>query len=116
MSLLDKYNAVVTVHPEETWEDEDGNIMTRPSPVGIETPAMVQLAAQSGTSSRNAENFDMGYNTEEIYRLRLPKDFQELGPSSVIEWEGRRHNIFGRPQRFQGSKRTTRIEYLMRRN
>lgn len=117
MSLLDKFNTTVVVYPEVVIVDEDGNTMTRPSDVGIPSKANVQLAAQSGTSSRNAETDSYGgVNTEEVYRLRLPKSFQELGPQSVIDWQGRRHGIFGMPMRFLGSSRTERIEYLMRRN
>ena len=42
MSLIDRGTEVVTVFPEETVTDADGNTMTRPSAVGVVARAVVQ--------------------------------------------------------------------------
>lgn len=117
MSLLDRYNTDVVVYPDETYTDEDGNLITRPSPVGIPTPATIRLAMQSGTSSRLAEQQDLGDFTEEVYTMRLPRDFpHELGTRAIIEWRGGKWSVFGKPRWFGGSRRTARIEYVIKRS
>ena len=116
MSLLDKFNTTVTVFPQIETEDAEGNLITKPADVGFATRANVQLLSQSGTSSRKAEQDTIGFLTEEVYRVRFPRDFQELGPQSRIDWDGRSYGILGMPQRYLGSKRTAHIDYIVRRN
>lgn len=117
MSLLDVGNEEVIVYPEEVTYDEDGNQVLRPAKDGIPTRAMIRPKAQSGTSARRAEQMDEGYFTEEVYTLRFPRSFTiELGQQSVVEWRGERWSVFGKPRRFNGSPRTRRLEYTIRRN
>ena len=55
MGLLDRGNQLVTVYPEETVFDADGNLITRASSTGVVVKAVVQPVAASGTSGRRAE-------------------------------------------------------------
>jgi len=121
MSLLDSPNAEVIVYPQEVWTDEDGNTMLRPSAVGTTTPATVRPQPQSGTSSRRAEQMDEGFFTEEVYNLRFPKGspgdlLGTLGAMTRVDWNGGSWSVFGPPLFYNGSRRTRRHEYTMRRN
>src|SRR5206468_3779249 len=64
VSLLRTGNETVTVYPETTVIDSDGNTFTRPAKVGT----LVHAVVQPITSTENA---DGGFNTESRYRLRL---------------------------------------------
>lgn len=122
--LLHEANETVLVFPQETWIDEDGNTNIRPATEGVETPAMIRVAAQSGTASRLAEQMDEGWFTEKVYWVRFPRGSagedlanQELiGPASRIEWNGEDWRVFGHPTWFNGSSRTRRFEFTVRRN
>lgn len=117
VSLLDSTNADVVVYLSETWIDSDGNTMLRPSATGITTRARIQPAPQSGTSSRRAEQMDKGYFTEQVYALRFPRGFPHvLDHAAEIDWNGQRWHVFGFPLLYQGSRRTRRYDYVIRRN
>lgn len=116
MSLLDKGRETVTVYQEETWTDRDGNTMTRPGPTGVTTRATIQPAAQSGTSARRAEQDNEGFETEQVYRMHLPRSFTTtLGAQARIEWKGQYWAVVGDAFQFNGSARTKRVEYTIRR-
>lgn len=116
MSLLDRGRETVTVYPEETWTDPDGNVMTRPGTVGIETRASVQREGQSGNSARRAEQDAIGFETEEVYRIRFPRSFTTvLGAQSAVEWNGKRYSVIGDAHYYNGSRRTAHTDYAMRR-
>jgi hypothetical protein len=116
VSLLDKGNYDIIVYPEETYTDSDGNVMNRPSKTGIPTRAMIQLKAQSGTSARRSEQDNEGYETEAVYRMRLPRGFPHvLGAQSSVEWEGIIWSVIGDVQKFRGSRRTSHNDYTIRR-
>lgn len=103
--------------PEMEYTDEDGNILTGPSSIGITTRATIQLAAQSGTSARRADLAQEGFETEKMFRMRLPRSFtQILGAQSQVEWKGKRYVVFGDHDYYNGSNRTAHVEYLLRRN
>ena len=88
MSLLDSGRDMVTVYPEVEDYDRDGNLLTRPSDTGFTTRATLQPVSSSGPSS-GRDNPDGGFNTTEMYRMRLPRTFPFiLGAQSAIEWEG----------------------------
>lgn len=117
VSLLDRGRETVIVYPEITWTDEDGNPMTGPSPIGIETRATVQIQAQSGTSSRRADLEEEGFETEQVFRMRLPREFPTiLGAQSSVEWRGDRYVIFGDHRYYNGSGRTRHVEYSIKRS
>jgi len=119
VSLLDKGRETVTVYPEETYTDPDGNILRRPRTTGtVVTNAVVQLLAQSGTSQRRAEQDNEGQETEEMYRLRLPRSYSGplLGAHGRVVWRGLSWSVIGKERRFNGSSRTNHIDYLIRRN
>lgn len=117
MSLLDQGRETVLVFLEEEYVSRDGNVMTRASSVGIETRATVHPAAQSGTSSRLTETDVEGFMSETAYRLRFPRNFPHvLGMQSQIEWRGVRWSLVGKPLKFNGSPRTARYEYTIRRS
>ncbi len=105
---MNRGNDVVTVFPEVTRFDEDGNLLTGPSAVGTVCRAVIQPL------SFPAETQDMAYTTEERLRLRLIGwEGDELGAQSAVTWEGRRYAIDGEPRRYRGSRRTSRTEYVL---
>jgi hypothetical protein len=121
MSLLDgggQYEPCV-VFPEEVVVDRDGNDRTRPAKVGIPAVARFQLQGQSGTSSRRQEQDNEGYESEKVYSIRFPRSFTEqhgiLGAQSQIEWLGVRWALFGDVGRRNGSRRTARVLYTIKR-
>lgn len=116
MSLLDKGRETVTIYPEVTWTDRDGNIMTGPSSEGTVTKASLQPAAQSGTSARRAEQDNEGFETETAYRMRLPRSFPfVLQAQSRVEWNGEYWSVIGDAFKFNSSDKTKHFEYTIRR-
>lgn len=110
MSLLHRGTEVVTVYPEVTTTDADGNTITRCSAVGMLTRAVIQpLAVADG------EKHDIGFQTETRYRLRLVGYVGVLGAQSQIEWNGKRWSIEGDPRIYSGSPRTAHVDYVMAR-
>ncbi|ERB55489.1 hypothetical protein N806_31200 [Rhodococcus sp. P27] len=116
MSLLDQANEDVIVFPEEVVTDADGNTRTRPSKTGFPARARIQVQGQSGTSARRSEQDNEGYESEKVYKIRFPRSFPHiLGAQSEIEWKGVRWVIFGDVNYFNGSPRTARTDYTMKR-
>lgn len=119
MSLLDRGRETVIVFPEEVYTDPDGNVLRRPQATGITVSnAAVQLMAQSGTSSRRSEQDNEGLETEEVYRLRLPRSYSGpvIGAHGRVEWRGLSWSVIGKERRYNGSPRTGHIDYTLRRN
>lgn len=119
MSLLDKGRETVVVFPEETYTDPDGNLLRRPQATGITVVnAVVQLLAQSGTSQRRAEQDNEGQETEEMYRLRLPRSYigPVIGAHGRVVWRNLSWAVIGKERRYNSSSRTAHIDYLIRRN
>lgn len=114
MSLLRRGTEVVTVFPEETVIDADGNRITRASSVGIVVKASVQPV---GTGLMDRENANGGFHTTSRYRLRLAGGYPTgggiLGAQSQVEWRGRRYSIDGDAQLHTGSTRTSHAVYTM---
>lgn len=117
MSLLDRGQEDILIFLEEAVFDEDGNIQTRPSKVGVPTKARMQPLGQSGTSSRKQEEDVEGYESERVYSLRLPNSWPhgEVGTQSRIEWRGEYWALFGPPVRYVSSPRTSHITYTIKR-
>ena len=112
MSLLDRGRETVTVYPEETWTDPDGNVISRPSPNGIQARATIQPRSQVAGSGPEDEGF---YNRE-VYRVRFPRNFPYiLGGRSQIEWNGERWGIFQEVRRYNSSPSTAHVDYLIER-
>lgn len=120
VTLLDKAQQPVTVYPEETFIDDDGNTILRAAAVGYETHAEIQAARQSGTSARRAEQDNEGYETEQLYRVRFSRKHDRekpmLGPAAELEWRGERWHFVGQPTLYLGSSRTRHIDYQIKRN
>lgn len=120
MSLLDRGRETVTIyHAEQFVSGRDQNILYRASETDVDvvSDCVVQLAAQSGTSARRAEQLDEGYSTEQMYRLRLPRRYTRIiHPASEIEWRGERWYIFGHAKIYNGAPRTAHIDYTIRRS
>ncbi|QBP30501.1 head-to-tail stopper [Mycobacterium phage Charm] len=121
MSLLDtgaRYQPI-TVFPEVMVIDEDGNEFTRPSTTGIPAQARLQVANQSGTSARRAEQDNEGFSTEKVYRMRFPRSFTKqhgiLGAQSQIEWKGARWALFGDATEYDSSPALQRVDYTIKR-
>lgn len=114
MSLLRRGTEVVTVYPEETVTDRDGNKTTRPGSVGIVTKASVQPV---GSGLLDRENGDGGFHTTSRYRLRLaggwPTGGGILGAQAQVEWRGKRYSVEGDAQFHTGSSRTAHAVYTM---
>lgn len=121
MSLLDtgaRYQQII-VYPEEMVVDSDGNKRTRPSSVGIPAQARLQVANQSGTSARRAEQDNEGFESEKVYRMRFPRSFTKehgiLGMQSQIEWRGQRWAVFGDATVYDSSPALARVDYTIKR-
>lgn len=121
MSLLDtgaRYQEII-VYPEELVIDGDGNKKTQPSTVGIPAQARLQVANQSGTSARRAEQDNEGFSTEKVYRLRFPRSFTKehglLGAQTEIEWRGQRWALFGDATVYESSPALSRVDYTIKR-
>lgn len=121
MSLLDtgaRYQPVV-VYPEEMVFDSDGNKRTRPSSTPINAIARFQVANQSGTSARRAEQDNEGFETEKVYRMRFPRSFTKehgiLGAQSEIVWRGQRWALFGDATEYDSSPALNRVDYTIKR-
>ncbi|WP_241473174.1 phage head completion protein [Mycolicibacterium neoaurum] len=114
MSLLSNGAEIVTVYPEETVTDEDGNELTRAGSVGVVVKASVQPL---GPGAERHEKADTGYDVTSRYRLRLAGGFPTgagiLGAQSQVEWRGRRYSIDGEAQLHTGSRRTAHVTYTM---
>lgn len=111
MSLLRTGNEVVTVFPEETVTDADGNRVTRAGSVGIVVKASVQPISST-------ENDDGGSsNTTSRYRLRLAGGFPTgggiLGAQARVEWRDKLYSIEGDAQLHTGSSRTSHAIYTL---
>ncbi|MEO6084433.1 MAG: hypothetical protein ABIQ18_15140 [Umezawaea sp.] len=116
MSLLDRGREVVTVYQEIVTTDRDGNTITKAGTHGVTTRASVQILAQSGTSSRRSEQDNEGFETESVYRLRLPRDFPFiLGAQAKVDWQGKTWSVIGDARQFNGSPRTAHSDYIIRR-
>jgi len=117
MSLLGRrgrYEDII-VYPEEVVTDQDGNTRTRPSKTGYPAKARFQIQGQSGTSARRAEQDNEGYETEQVYKMRMPKGSPILGAQSQIEWRGARWSVFGDHHWYNSSRRTAHVEYAIKR-
>lgn len=119
MSLLDNganYEEC-TVYLEETTTDSDGNTITRASSIGTPTEARFQVKSQSGTASRKAEESSEGFESEQVYSMRLPRSFPyTIGAQSQVDWRNKRWSIFGDASRFNGSRKTAHITYVIKRS
>lgn len=122
MSLLDtgaRYQPVL-VFLEEMVIDADGNKFTKPSATPISAIARLQVANQSGTSARRAEQDNEGFQTEKVYRMRFPRSFTKqygvLGAQSQIEWRGERWAVFGDATEYDSSPALQRVDYTIKRS
>lgn len=108
MSLLNRGTETVTVFPEETVTDSDGNLITRAGSIGI----LVKASVQPISSTEKADG-----RTESRYRLRLAGGFPTgggiLGSRAAVEWRGKRYAIEGEAQLHTGSRRTSHATYTM---
>ena len=118
MSLLTQGRETVVVHHAEQYLDSLGNIMYRASDTDVETitNCAVQLAAQSGTSARRAEQDEEGYDTEDVYRFRPPQTYtREISFGSRVEWDGLMWAVIGNIRKYNGSDITRHHDYTLRR-
>ncbi len=112
MSLLRRGTQVVTIFPQETVTDQDGNTKTRPSAVGVVARAVVQPMPRFD----GAEDWNGGYLTESRYRLRLAGwQGEPLGALSQVVWQGRRYAVHGEPKVYTDSPQTSHISYVIER-
>jgi hypothetical protein len=116
MSLLDKGNEPIVIFPEEVTIDVDGNTRTYPSKTGVPAVGRLQPAAQSGTSARRAEQDNEGFETEQMYVLRLPRMYHcHMRAQAQVEWRGKRWALHGDPAIYSNSPRTSHLVYMLRR-
>lgn len=106
MSLLLSGRETVTVYPETLGTDDDGNIITRPSPTGLVLRAAVQPLSSTETSER-------GFTGRQAYRIRLQASAPILGAQAVVEWRGHRWSVEGDAVFYNGSPRTAHVDYVI---
>jgi hypothetical protein len=113
VSLLRRGSETVTVYPETTAVDSDGNKVTRAGSVGVVVRASVQPI------SATEDDTPSGSNTVSRYRLRLaggwPTGGGILGPRAQVEWRGKWYAIEGEARLHTGSPRTAHVTYTMMR-
>lgn len=113
MSLLNRGRETVTVFPEVTVTDRDGNTVTRVGTMGIVTKASVQPISSTEPDDPG------GSRTVSRYRLRLaggwPTGGGILGAQSQVEWRGKRYAIEGDAMLHTGSPRTAHAVYTLAR-
>jgi hypothetical protein len=121
MGLLDtgaRYQDVL-VYPEIMYVDDDGNKFTAPAKCPIKAIARLQVANQSGTSARRAEQDNEGFQTEKVYRMRFPRSFTKtygiLGAQTQIVWRGQRWALFGDATVYEDSPALARVDYTIKR-
>lgn len=107
MSLLNRGTDEVIVFQEEIAEEKWGNKRSRPREVGEPARAVIQPVGSP------TETQETGYETSSRYRMRLVNYPQELGAQAQIEWNGERWAIDGEPIRFNGSRRTRHVDYVI---
>jgi hypothetical protein len=116
VSLLDKGRDSVQIYLSYPVSDPDGNTVYKLSDTPIETLAVIQLQSQSGTSARRAEQQSEGFESEEIYRLRLPRSFTTtLDSHAVVVWRGQTWAVDGKPKLYNGSDRMAHVDYGLKR-
>lgn len=106
----------MTVYPEIEYTDDDGNVMTGPSPIGYPQRVMIQPMPQSGTSARRSEQDNEGFELETVYRMRVVRGAPLIGAQARIDWTGQYWAIVGDPMVYNGSRRTAHTEYTIRRS
>lgn len=115
MSLLHRGTETVVVYPEEAYIDADGNTITRASAAGVVVKAVVQPIT-SAVATGGSEKQETGFFTEAKYRLRLAGYPGVLGAQSQVDWDGKRWCIEGEPRKYNGSRRTAHIDYVISRS
>lgn len=103
---------------EEQVEDRDGNIRTRASSTPTRMKVWIAPLAQSGTSARRAEQDNEGYESEQVYRMRVRRQDHGvyIGAQSKIVINGQVWSVFGDKYEFRGSPRTHHQDYYLRRS
>lgn len=111
MSLLRRGTETVTVYPEVTVTDADGNKFTQAGTMGI----VVKASVQPITSTEDQDGG--GFHTTSRYRLRLAGGFPIgggiLGAQAQVEWRDKRYSIEGDAQLHTSSSRTAHAVYTM---
>lgn len=120
MSLITRQGRyAVTVYPDLSYTDRDGNAATKAGLVPVETTATVHPMGFSGTAARRAEMDKEGHVSEQVAVIYFPRGdtslSHPLGPQSVVVWEGKRWQLFGHAKSFNGSSRTARHTYQLKR-
>lgn len=120
MSLLDKGNETLVIYPQASRLDADGNKINyadKNNPITVH--GVVQLLAQSGTSARRSEQDEEGYDSEEMYRVRLTRAdiarVVDILPQAQILWDNKTWAVFGYHQYYNGSPRTAHVDFMLRR-
>lgn len=121
MSLIDRTGrTAVTLYPEVLTQDKDGNPHRIPSTTGIETYATVHPMGFSGTAARRAEMDREGHLSEAICSVYFDRDdplvSHPIGAQSTLVVNGKTWQFFGDGKLFNGSPRTWRYTYQIKRS
>lgn len=117
MSLLDRGTEQLTVYPEVTTTDPDGNPITKADTANpVLAWGRVQRQGQSGTSARRAEVQQEGHETEEVYIVRFVRGTQLFGAQSKLLWRGKVYSFFGDVDVRSSSPKTAHELYTVRRS
>lgn len=127
MSILDDgdYYEPCNVYLEQVRISPDGNVQTYRSTTPTPAVARFDKQGQSGTSARRSETDSEGFESEDVYRVRFPRSFDDeygvLGAQAAIGWgldsKGREAiwPLFGNEAHHNRSERTRRKVYVIRR-
>ena len=120
MSLIRRQGrTTVTVYPQVDGYDRDGNPHSKPSATGIVTTATVHPMGFSGTAARRAEMDREGHLSEQVCAIYFPDDGKithPIGPQSTVVIDGKKWQFFGFGKLFNGSARTRRWTYQIKRS
>lgn len=110
MSLLDTGTQLVTIFPQITDTDADGNPRSRPADVGVTVRASVQpLSTQV-----NREDYRLGQEVRTRYRLRIDRrETVPVGPWAAVDWNGELWELNGDPDIHTGSPRTAHVSAII---
>lgn len=106
MSMLDNGSETVTVYPEETFTDSQGNVVKRPADVGVVVTRVIMQPINSDHDRQRDESVHRDY--------RLICRNAPLGPWSYVDWNGIRLFVVSGPHPYSASPDTTHITATLR--
>jgi hypothetical protein len=108
VSILDRGNADIVIHPQEFTTDTFGNPRWTPSETGVQIRAMVWPVATDEAATLSRE-------TGEVYRVRPVRgEPVPVGPWATVEWDGREWDVHGEAVPHARGAATRRTTFTIR--